>query len=300
MKTIFIFTLLLLGSYCFSQEIDEADITIYQASEYSVMYQAGKYSIHRQISPYALADSLELKQFLCQNGIEEEEIRKNPAISFPHFWVVQNQKIGTDLFKNRIIYFVGDRPEAMESISFTSIESAKLSDINHTLLQYILERKQVTRQLLTNVNFPFVGRYIKMEESWQWDSVNVLKEPETSSKMNWSLHKTLQEAIEETENRLKTAYYAVTNEPYKDFEILSEEIIPMYFENIPTKVKKTIINEIETSPILKNYRKERKLIVYSVAQKVREKYVACSLSFYESEDYKEHQLTPLLAAFLRF
>lgn len=299
MRKIFSCILVLLAFFGNAQTFDIKDVAILEDDEI-VFYFIEKYKIIRQVSPFSVKDSLAYKAYLKNYGFEEKDYHKNSKLNFYHFWVAKLDTIAPNLFQNSIIYFVGDREEAMESILFSSLDKTPKTDIDESALAYVLERKRIERCVLGEKSFPFVGKTIEMQENWKWQTVNDLSERTSFSRMNWSVHKKRSAANESRENQIKLSYVVMNNHPNGMVKVLLDTKVPIFFENVKTKARKIIFLETTKVPVSEeDSPEERKLIVYYIVEKIRDRYVACTLSFYESDLYGENDLPPLLAKFLK-
>ncbi|PIX14865.1 MAG: hypothetical protein COZ74_01790 [Flavobacteriaceae bacterium CG_4_8_14_3_um_filter_31_8] len=107
--------------------------------------------------------------------------------------------------------------------------------------------------------------------------------------MNWSVHYSLEDAKESVENQLEMT------KSCKSGKILSEEIVDVEFENVPTKAKKVIYDFTGLTGALAGMSGGKTLTIYYVAEKVRENYMSCVMSFWNNDEINpETKLPPLL------
>jgi len=104
--------------------------------------------------------------------------------------------------------------------------------------------------------------------------------------MNWSVHYSLEDAKESVENQLEMT------KSRKSGKILSEEIVDVEFENVPTKAKKVIYDFTGLTGALAGMSGGKTLTIYYVAEKVRENYMSCVMSFWNNDEINPETKLP--------
>lgn len=111
--------------------------------------------------------------------------------------------------------------------------------------------------------------------------------------MNWSMHKSLEDASTTVDNQ----FTAVTSK--KGGRIVSDTIVDVTFEGVETIARKVVYNFTGGKSILLKMEGSNKLTIYLVSAPVRNNFVSCVMSFWESDQINPSGLPPLLEQVMR-
>ena len=111
--------------------------------------------------------------------------------------------------------------------------------------------------------------------------------------MNWSIHRTLQDAKESVENQLNVT------KSRKGGKVTSEETVDLTFEGVPTKAKKVVYDFTGLTSALAGMSGGKSLTIYYIAENIRNKNVSCVMSFWNNDQINsETKLPALLKKFI--
>ncbi|WP_442265463.1 hypothetical protein ACSIGC_14185 [Tenacibaculum sp. ZS6-P6] len=240
-----------------------------------VFYNIDGIRITRQDFPYSF-NQKGLKKVYRKYRIRKKEIRKTDAIiKYNHFLITSEQKINEKLTQKNSIYFVENKKKQISVIFF----SAHLRDtkLEQEFIPLALENKipqdRFARPELRIVDFG--GRQIKLGKKCDWRDINSIQCP-GRGQMNWSIHK-------EIESAKKAIDFQLTITKSKKMKVISEEEIAIEFEGTSTKATKMTYEFTGGTSLFLGLSGGKKLIVYYVACKVRDNYMSCVLSHWESD-----------------
>ena len=133
----------------------------------------------------------------------------------------------------------------------------------------------------------FAGRKIKLGNNCYWTNINTVQCPYLGV-MNWSIHRDFEDAKKTVEDQF------LITKLKKGGKVISEQTVDIIFEQIPTKAKKIVYDFTGIKSLLAGMSGGKTLTVYYVAQKVRENYLSCVLSFWNNDEIRESGLPALL------
>ena len=243
-------------------------------------------------SGYSSNKKEELKVILKKEGFSE--FKTDPDLSLSHFYVNKIDTLANDLYQNNVSYFV-DLHGDIINFTIMNLDRKPKTKLSADIISYIKNKQANNQAIEKNGKINFIGREIPKKQNWYWKDINRLADIETGEEINWSLHKTLKQAKESNLMQLQRANIDFQNPPKGEFiKLLSDNQEDMYFEGVPTKVRKLVYwASIQQGKI------QIKYIVYFVAEKVRNRNVACVLSFYEINGFSEQNLPPILGNILK-
>ena len=159
-------------------------------------------------------------------------------------------------------------------------------ELTNLIIENKIPKSNFVSMQTNQINFG--NRQIELANSCYWTFLNTVQCP-YFGEMNWSVHYSLEDAKESVENQLEMT------KSRKSGKILSEEFVDVEFENIPTKAKKVIYDFTGLTGALAGMSGGKSLTIYYVAEKVRENYMSCVMSFWNNDEINpETKLPPLL------
>jgi len=285
--------LVLISSLCFSQENIFDRLTALNDSK-KIWYNIDGYSVTSEIFNNTF-DEKGLKKVFKKHNISETDTKtKDNKVNFNNLFITKQQKIIGEIYQTNNYYFVENPNKTTTVVWF--IKNGKTDrETEEELVNKILENKIpedifVQRQI-SSINF--AGRKIELGNNCYWTFLNTVQCP-YFGEMNWSIHKTLQDAQQSVENQLNVT------KSRKGGKVTSEEFVDVDFEGVQTKAKKVIYEFSGVTSALAGMSGGKSLTVYYVAENVRNKNVSCVMSFWNNDQINpETKLPPLLEKLMK-
>ena len=285
--------LVLISSLCFSQENIFDRLTALNDSK-KIWYNIDGYSVTSEIFNNTF-DEKGLKKVFKKHNISETDTKtKDNKVNFNNLFITKQQKIIGEIYQINNYYFVENPNKTTTVVWF--IKNGKTDrETEEELVNKILENKIpedifVQRQI-SSINF--AGRKIELGNNCYWTFLNTVQCP-YFGEMNWSIHKTLQDAQQSVENQLNVT------KSRKGGKVTSEEFVDVDFEGVQTKAKKVIYEFSGVTSALAGMSGGKSLTVYYVAENVRNKNVSCVMSFWNNDQINpETKLPPLLEKLMK-
>lgn len=120
-----------------------------------------------------------------------------------------------------------------------------------------------------------------------WKNVNTVQCP-YNGEMNWSVHKNIKSAKISIENQFNLT------KSKGGVKVISEEQTAVVFEGTETTAKKVVFDFTGMKSLLAGMSGGKTLTVYYVAEKVRNNYVSCVMSYWNNDNLTKDGLAPLL------
>ena len=235
-------------------------------------------------------DEKGLKKVFKKHNIKDSDVKiQDDSIKYKNIVIYKTEKLNDKVIQRNSYYFVENKDKKITVIWFAKTSDPDL-EMHRELVQIIIDNK------ISNENFVsmqtntinFGNRKIDLGNSCYWTFLNTVQCP-YFGEINWSVHYNLEDAKESIENQLEMT------KSRKSGKILSEEIVDVEFENVPTKAKKVIYDFTGLTGALAGMSGGKTLTIYYVAEKVRENYMSCVMSFWNNDEINpETKLPPLL------
>lgn len=273
MKTINLFFILVF-SICFSQENNIFERLSALDNNGKIWYNIDGYSVTSEIFNTSF-DEKGLKKVFKKHQISDSDTKiKNNQINFNNFFVTKQQKISDNNFQINSYYFV-ETPDKKTTVIWFIKNGKTDKETEEKLVNTIVENKIPKENFfpMKISSIDFAGKKIELGNSCYWTFLNTVQCPYLGE-MNWSIHKTLEDAKEAVENQLNIT------KSRKGGKVTSEEIVDIDFEGIPTKAKKIIYDFTGVTSALAGMSGGKSLTVYYIAENVRSKNVSCVMSFW--------------------
>lgn len=254
-----------------------------------IWYNIDGYSITSEVFNYNF-DEKGLKKIFRKHSIKEDDLKnKDDSISKNNIVVHKTEKINDKLTQRNSYYFVENIDKKITVIWFakTSNEDFRMQrELTNLIIENKIPKLNFVSMQTNQINFG--NRQIELANSCYWTFLNTVQCP-YFGEMNWSVHYSLEDAKESVENQLEIT------KSRKSGKILSEEIVDVEFENVPTKAKKVIYDFTSLTGALAGMSGGKTLTIFYVAEKVRENNMSCVMSFWNNDEINpETKLPPLL------
>jgi len=293
MKTLNLFFLLFF-SVCFSQENNIFERLSALNNNGKIWYNIDGYSVTSEIFKNSF-DEKGLKKVFKKHDISDSDTKtKDSQISFNNLFVTKQQKFSDNNFQTNNYYFVENPDKTTTVIWF--IKSGKTDkETEEKLVNLIIENKipetNFVPMQIKSINF--ADRKIELGNNCYWTFLNTVQCPYLGE-MNWSIHRTLEDAKDAIENQLNVT------KSRKGGKVVSEEIVNVDFEGVPTKAKKAIYDFTGVTSALAGMSGGKSLTIYYVAENVRNKNVSCVMSFWNNDQINpETKLPPFLEKLIK-
>lgn len=280
---------LLTSCNLFAQESKLLERLVALNNNDKIWYNIDGYSITSEDFNYNF-DEKGLKKVFKKHSIKEDDLKiKDDSISKNNIVVHKTKKLNDKLTQRNSYYFVENNYKKITVIWFekTSNEDLRMQrELTNLIIEDEIPESNFVSMQTNQINFG--NRQIQLSNSCYWTSLNTVQCPYLGE-MNWSVHSSLEDAKESIENQLEMT------KSRKGGKILSEEIVDVEFENIPTKAKKVIYDFTGLTGALAGMSGGKTLTIYYVAEKVRDNYMSCVMSFWNNDQINpETKLAPLL------
>lgn len=254
-----------------------------------IWYNIDGYSVTSETYNYNF-DEKGLKKIFKKHQISDTDFKiNNQKITFNNLFVTKEQKTSEENFQTNNYYFVENQNKTITAIWF--IKNGKTDKeteeklVNAIIGNKIPEDCFVTMKI-NSINL--AGAKIELGNTCYWTFLNTVQCPYLGE-MNWSIHRTLDDAKQTIENQLSYT------KSQKNGKIISEEVVNIEFQGVSTKAKKTIYDFSGITSALAGISGGKSLTIYYVAENVRNKNVSCIMSFWNNDQINpETQLPPLL------
>jgi len=230
-----------------------------------------------------------LKKVYRKYKLKKNDLKiRDTTLRFQNYYAVKREEVSPGLIQVNSYYFVENLENRIAIIWFSSI-GASDKNFERKLVNAIVN-KEVPEKCFNSLNtskINFAGREISLGGNCGWMNVNNIQCP-SYGQMNWSIHKTSESAAKQVESQLK-----ITTSR-KGGKVISEEIITVEFEGMPTNAKKVIYDFTGVKSLLAGISGGKTLTIYYIAAQVRGNYVSCVLSHWDNDQLRESGLPALL------
>lgn len=253
-----------------------------------VFYNIDGIEITSQISDKEFSKKNILKKYKLFS-IKESDLINSDSLIKQNNYVVKRQVEEVEGIKEYSnYYFIENSEKKIVAITFAQINKND-HNFEREFIALILENK-IPENVFSNMQIDsinFVGRKIALGKSCNWMGVNNVQCP-YNGQMNWSVHKTLDDAI------LSTNSQADKTKSNKKAKIVSETNVPIVFEGQEIEARKTIYDFTGVSGVLTNMSGSKTIIIYYVSAPVRQNFVSCVMSFWTNDNIRPSGLPGLL------
>jgi hypothetical protein len=224
-----------------------------------------------------------------QYSIKEADLsRSDTSISSQNFYVVKTEEVVTGVVRNTSYYFI-ETSNGIKAITFGSINKTDKElekELVHLISTNSIPQTVYEHPFMVD-SINFAGRKLSVGRSCRWMGVNNVQCP-YYGQMNWSVHKTFQDASSSAENQFKVI------QAKKQGKIVSEEEVNVVFEGSEVKAKKAVYDLKGVSSLLAGMSGGKTLTIYFVAAPVRQNFVSCVMSFWNNDVVNPSGLPALL------
>ncbi|NRT14757.1 hypothetical protein HNP99_001101 [Flavobacterium sp. 28A] len=288
MKKIVLLVLIFISSNSYSQENNILERLSALKNNGKIWYNIDGYSVTSEILKNSFDEKGLQKVFRKYKISDSDTKTKDSQINYNNLFITKQQKISENNFQTNNYYFVENADKTTLVIWF--IKNGKTDkETEEKLVNAIIENKipetNFVQMQISSINF--ADRKVELGNNCYWTFLNTVQCP-YSGEMNWSIHKTLDDAKEAVENQLNLTKLE------KGGKVTSEEIIDIDFEGVQTKAKKLAFDFTGVTSTLAGMSGGESLTIYYVAENIRNKNISCVMSFWNNDQINPETKLPAL------
>ena len=284
MKWIFtLFIFFVSGFYIFANDYDFSALHGLRDENGNIYFEISGYEIFCSSVKGKLNDPKTLEKFKNEQKIKDIQADySDPKLIFPNQIIETEQVLEKNpvLKYSQVFYLFPQSDNEIKYLVFQTLNQRDIlleRDFINAFLEEKLER-YISDDWITN-SISFLGRSVQLGTACQWIAPHNLSG--SGGQIIWSEFLSAESAEFDLDTRI-----AADSE--SSFAILSEDNIDILFEGVPTIAYRVVYMEkIAYNP----------LIVYYIAQAVRDRYVSCTMSNY-GINRNDCKLSPLLQQFM--
>ena len=215
--------------------------------------------------------------------INAQDAQSNPRIHTDNYLVNRDKEEYVES-----LYFVKSPANTISLVWFSKLRDREV-EVEEALVNLIVENK-IPQELFAPTDarsIDFAGRKIPMLDDCYFTGINIVQCP-YNGEMNWGVYRTLEDAQQ------AVAEQFAVNKQRKMFKPIEEEEVEVLFEEIPTKAKRVVFDIKGVASALAGMSGGKTLTVYYVAQVVRNRPIACVMSFWNNDNINATTGLPLL------
>ena len=226
-------------------------------------------------------------------GIARTGFSSDSSLGFENYYTFHSFIDVTGLSSNTAYHFVADADGRLVEITFGYINKRDRDFERHFV--YLFRNSLIPDSILIRnttmvSSFNFAGRTISLPLQYmgRWRRVNSLQ-TFADGQMDWSVHKTLEDAQETISHR-----FLITSHQ-EDTELISDTTVDVIFEGVETTARKMEFRFTGMmGAMLRNAGGSDILNIYHVVAPVRGNYVSVIMSFYPSDQINQASGLPFL------
>lgn len=229
--------------------------------------------------------SKEFKQFKIK---KKELVESDSLLGFKNYYVFKTQEEPKGYHNNISYYFVKDSDNRVVGFTFASIN--KTNKVFERKFINTVMNNQIPNSVYNDLRadtINFAGRKILLGANCNWMGVNNIQ-CRYYGQMNWSVHRTLEEAKETVNNQFASI------KSRKNGEVVADTTVNVIFEGKATEAKKIVYDFTGVTSALVGMSGGKTLTIYYVATPVRDNFVSCVMSFWNNDQINPSGLPPLL------
>lgn len=265
-------------SFCWAQS---DSISINQISSMSndgvILYNVEGINFSSQILEYTF-EEINFKSAMTKFGLKQKNSYYEKGIPYNNLTVKEVDQISDSLIRHDVHYFIENPNGKIQVFWFGYYEDLPLTFVNK-IINWVVNDSIPTEKFVSETarSINFAGRTIPINGYCYWVYLNSFQCP-SNGHINWSLHSNLESA------RKSNHYQLLLTKSKKSGKVISEEIVDVEFEGVPTKAKKVVYRLTGISSLLVWLSSRGKtLTIYYVSEKVRDHYVSCVLSHWNND-----------------
>lgn len=222
-------------------------------------------------------------------SIKENDLNSADSLILnQNFYVSKSEEIAPGTVQHTSYYFIENKNKGITAITFGDIN--KSNKVFENKFVALIMNDEIPKSVYTPLEIDsinFSGRRIALGKSCHWMAINNVQCP-YYGQMNWSVHKTLEDASESVNNQYNVIKVK------RGGKIISEEFVNVIFEGNSIKAKKVVYDFKGVKSLLVGMSGGKALTIYFVASPATQNFVSCVMSFWNNDSLNPSGLSPLL------
>ncbi len=219
---------------------------------------------------------------------EKELTTSDSSFDFPNYYVFKTEEQPKGYHNNMAYYFIETTDKKIIAFTFGSINKTD-KEFERKFVRLVRDNA-IPQSVFNSIQIDsinFAGRKIPLGGSCRWMGINNVQ-CHYYGQMNWSVHKTLDDATQTVNNQ-----FATISSGNKG-KVVSDTTVTVIFEGTETNAKKIIYDFTGVTSVLVGMSGGKTLTMYFVAAPVRNNFVSCAMSFWNNDQINPSGLSPLL------
>jgi len=244
--------------------------------------------ITSQTKPEEFSKKNILKYFSKLKIKEKDLVQGDSTLGFRNFYVVKKYEEPKGSPNSVSYYFVENKNNQLLAITFASLVATNQT-LEHQLVSLIRSGAMpptVFNSFGTD-SINFAGRKISLLRSCRWQGVNNMQCP-SYGQMSWSVHGTLESARQDIDSQVNRIFNR------KKGKAVLDTTVSVVFEGAAVSARKIVYDFTGITSLLLTMEGGKRLNIYFVAAPVRNNYVSCIMSFWDTDQVNKSGLPPLM------
>ncbi|SHF16568.1 hypothetical protein [Pedobacter caeni] len=224
-----------------------------------------------------------------KSGIREADLNKTDSLlKFDNLYVGRSEEKVKGIVFNHHYYFIESPDKKLVGISFSTMN--KDDKAFERSFVTLIKNNAIPNSVFNSMNpdsLNFAGRKIALGEGCRYMGVNNVQCP-SNGQMSWSIHKTLEDASQTVNDQWKLI------REQKGGKSLSDTTVNVVFEGREAIAKKMVYGLKGINSLLIKMDGAKTLTVYAVASPVKNGFISCIMSFWDSDNVNRNGLPRLL------
>lgn len=222
-------------------------------------------------------------------GVKEAELNTaDSLLTFNNWYVNKTTEQVKGVLINSSYYFVESTDKKLIGISFSAMNKSD-KDFERSFVT-LIRNNAIPNSVFNSLDLDslnFAGRKIAVGEGCRYMGVNNVQCP-SNGQMSWSVHKTQEDATQTVSDYWKTI------REQKGGKAVSDTTVNVVFEGKETTARKMIYGFKGVNSLLIKMDGAKTLTVYAVACPVKNNFVSCVMSFWNTDHVNRNGLPLLL------
>lgn len=244
--------------------------------------------ITSQTKPEEFSKKNILKHFSKLKIKEKDLVKGDSTLGFRNFYVVKKYEEPKGSPNSISYYFVENKSSQLLAITFASLMATNQA-LERQLVPLIRDEKippSVFNSFGTD-SVNFAGRQIKIGRNCSWRGVNNMQCP-SYGQMSWSVHATLKGAQQDVDSQVARIFNQ------KKGKTVLDTTVAVIFEGAEVSARKMTYDFTGITSLLLTMEGGKRLNIYFIVAPVRNNYVSCVMSFWDTDQINKSGLPPLL------
>lgn len=229
-----------------------------------------------------------LKHFSKLKIKEKDLVQGDSVLGFRNFYVVKKYEEPKGVPNSVSYYFVENKKNQILAVTFASLMATNQA-LERELVPLIRDGAippRVFNSFGTD-SINFAGRQIKIGRNCAWRGVNNMQCP-SYGQMSWSVHATLLSAQQDIDSQVARIFNQ------KRGKTVLDTTVAVIFEGTEVSARKITYDFTGLTSLLLTIEGGKRLNIYFVVAPVRNNYVSCVMSFWDTDQINKSGLPPLL------